>query len=68
MKKLNKLNGVIIDGKFYEAVEGKVSLGSQGCALHSRCKVICLHFDGDVFFRLNQEITDIINGNGGRQD
>lgn len=68
MEKLNKLNGVIIDGKFYEAVEGKVSFGCQGCALHSRCKVICLHFEGDVFFRLNQEITDKIIGNGGRQD
>lgn len=66
---MKKLTGVIIDGKFYEAVEDKVSFGCRGCALHGvSCRVICLHFDGDVFFRLNQEITDKINDNGDRQD
>ena len=65
---MKKLNGVIIDGKFYEVVD-KDFPGCQGCAFYNpRCKVICLSFEGNVIFRLNKEITDKINGNGGRQD
>lgn len=57
-----KLNGVIIDGKFYEVVEVRDFFGCSRCAFNNpRCKVICLNFDGNVFFRLNQKITDKIN-------
>ena len=65
---MKKLNGIVRDGKFYEVVN-KDFLGCQGCAFgNMRCKVICLFFEGNVIFRLNQKITDKINGNGGRQD
>ena len=65
---MKKLNGVILDGKFYEVVN-KDFPGCQGCAFgNMRCKVICLSFEGNVIFRLNQKITDKINGNGGKQD
>lgn len=66
---MKKLNGVIIDGKFYEVVEVRDFFGCSRCAFYNpRCKVICLNFEGNVIFRLNQKITDKINGNGGRQD
>nr|DAH21484.1 MAG TPA: hypothetical protein [Bacteriophage sp.] len=65
---MNKLNGIVLDGKFYEVVN-KDFLGCQGCAFsNTSCKVVCLSFEGDVIFRLNQKITDKINGNGSRQD
>lgn len=65
---MKKLNGVVFDGKFYEVVN-KDFPGCQGCAFsNTSCKVVCLSFEGNVIFRLNQKITDKINGNGGRQD
>ena len=59
---MKKLNGVILDGKFYEVVEVRDFIGCSRCAFYnSRCKAICLNFEGNVIFRLNQKITDKIN-------
>lgn len=71
---MKKLNGIVLDGKFYEAKKGgdcdKCDLRDEFCK--NAWVVLCTKFDASLldihFFRLNKEITDKINGNGGRQD
>lgn len=64
---MKKLNGVIIDGKFYEAEKGR---NCDKCDLRDECcknvwAGICTNFEtllNDIhIFRFNQKITDKIN-------
>ena len=66
---MDKLNGVVVDGKFYEV---KACRDCDKCDIRDTyCNLdLCLFFEaaalGDIVFKFNQEITDKIN-NGGRQ-
>lgn len=67
---MDKLNGIVVDGKFYEA---KACRDCDKCDIRDTyCSIdICSCFEGlialdRIVFKFNQEITDKIN-NGGRQ-
>lgn len=65
---MKKLNGVVFDGKFYEAEKGG---NCDKCDLRDECCKnvwvgICSNFEtylhGIHIFRLNQKITQKLNG------
>ena len=61
---MNGLNGIIISGKVYEAVEEEAFSSCKGCAFRSRkssCKYSNLCMDNDTIFHFSQSLTDKIN-------
>lgn len=65
---MEKINGIIIDGKIYKAVLGEC----KGCDLQEQCKEndlfndLCNFFEGynpkiTLIFRYSPELTDKIN-------
>lgn len=55
------INGICIDGKFYEAV--LMGLGCGNCVLNGAgCKRCCSVFGLEATFRFSQSLTDKING------
>ncbi len=61
------LNGICIDGKFYEMIAGKC----RDCVFNRPAPILCKlgvgacgAFDLDGIFRFSQSLTDKINNNG----
>lgn len=61
---ITPINGIILDGKFYEMIEGKC----RDCVFNlpppNLCKLgvgACGAFDLDGIFRFSQSITDKLN-------
>ncbi|MDE7180078.1 MAG: hypothetical protein K2N88_02635 [Muribaculaceae bacterium] len=64
---MNGLNGIIVDGKVYEAVD-RGAFSCKGCDLYKRCHTnvryasACIAFGYDRYiFRFSQSLTDKIN-------
>lgn len=59
---MEKINGIVIDGKFYEAVAEK---DCKDCAFDDdvlTCRMVCdLCCEWDCAFRYSPELTDKIN-------
>lgn len=59
---MEKINGIVIDGKFYEAVAEK---DCKDCAFDDdvlMCRRVCdLCYEWDCAFRYSPELTDKIN-------
>lgn len=62
-----KLNGIVLNGKFYEAVKCNEVSPCRSCALRNECdefdyehhtKDFCIENLGDLHFRYSPELTD----------
>lgn len=60
---MEKINGICIDGKFYEAVPPFNGECCVGCELANKngCEVLCVAFDDDVIFRYSPSLTERLN-------
>ena len=60
------MNGIIIDGKVYEAVEKENGNPCLDCALSDMCGIIaiddlCITLGKRIYFRYSQSLTDKLN-------
>ena len=65
---MNGLNGIIVDGNVYEAIEWNEINPCENCDLWEQCsecsynvEPICSEFIDDSIFRFSQSLTDKIN-------
>lgn len=65
------LNGIVLNGKFYEAVKCNEISPCKSCALHNECakfdyehhtNSFCIKNLGDYHFRFSSELTEKLKG------